>query len=278
MSDANLLSLALQSYQHLFPEVGKKTEKNPLFSFPKVKTHRVPTLGEVIAKIHPLPPQSSVLGVCEDGIPFLLDLAGRETGSLLVTGDPDSEKTRQLQVIVESALRLNSPHEVQIAVLTRDPDEWLPFQKSPLFRRYFLGIHAWYEEDASNLVRRLVSLCEDRGNGRHPGANILLVMDGLENAFGADFEIQDGLHRLLDYGPSLKIRSFASLDAQYCSENPFWLNMFHTFLVGKISSEKTASELGFSYTPRSDAFLDNSEFNAFTGEDWLKYSLPVLED
>jgi len=113
---------------------------------------QTPTLEELIDGIQPVPPQTCVVGLCEDRIPFLLDLSQPETGSLLVTGDPACGKTAQLQLLVESVMQLNSPNEVKVGVLSRHPEDWTDQIEDPRYARHFLGIFSWYESDAADLV------------------------------------------------------------------------------------------------------------------------------
>jgi len=196
---------------------------------------------------------------------------------LLVTGDPACGKTAHIKLIAESAICLNSPHEVQIAVITNNPEEWTHLRETPGYSRYFMGISAWYEQESSDMVNYLVSLGEDRSSGRHPGASVLLCVDGLAGVFNADFEIQNGLHWLLEYGPYSHIRPVASMEAQLCPTNSFWVDTFRTFLVGRIASDSLAQSLGLSDVLSTKDLISNHEFSAFTGQAWTKYRLPNHE-
>jgi hypothetical protein len=277
MSDANMLTLAVQTYQRLLPELKNMIVRGNHQNPDQVLEIQTPTLGEVLQAVQPIPPQTCLVGLCEDNVPFLLDLTGSDTGSLLVTGDPSCGKTQHLKVIAESAICLNSPHEVQIAVITNDPDEWANLRETPGYARYFIGIFAWYEQGASDLVNQLVSLGEDRSSGRHPGATVLLLVDDLPGVFDADFEIQNGLHWLLEYGPCCHIRPVASMDAQLCPTNPFWVDTFRTFLVGRITSDSLAQSLGLCGVISTKELISNHEFSAFTGQAWTRYRLPIRD-
>jgi len=270
-----MLALAIETYQRLLPELNHTIAVDPTLAIGQNQLSPIPTLQELVEMVKPLPPQSCLVGLCEDGIPFLLDLAKGETGSILVTGDINCEKVRQLQVMVESVIQLNSPHEVQVAVLTNDPERWSAFKQEPDLSPYFAGIYAWYEQGATDLINRLVSLGVDRSQGRHRGATILLIIDDLQGVFNADFETQNGLHWLLEYGVLSHIRSIASLDASQCIKNPFWIDAFRTFLVGRIESLSLVESLGYSQDSVAN-LIPGLEFIAYTGQSWLKYCLPSL--
>ena len=276
MTDANMLTLAIETYQRLLPElkhrIGINSHPDPVESV----QIDLPSLSNLIEMVQPAPPKSCLVGMCEDGIPFMLDLTGSETGSILVTGDSGCGKTHQLQVMAESAMRMNLPHEVQICVLTGNPDEWEGYLRSHDDSRYIIGIYAWYEQGANDLINHLVALGESRSSGRHPGATVLFLIDDLTGVFEADFEIQNGLHWLLEYGPACGIRPIASIKAEHCPTNSFWVDAFRTFLVGRIESDSLAVSLGLEegYSPKH---LSNLEFSAFTGQEWTKFRLPTSE-
>jgi hypothetical protein len=273
----NMLAQAVDAYQRLFPQTNNMAAGGAVPSIDQAQEVLTPTLSEMIAGVQPIPPKTCIVGLCSDHVPFLLDLTRAETGSLLVTSDPACGKTEHLRALAESAIRLNSPHEVQIAVITNDPDEWADLRDTPGYSRYFVGVYAWYEQGASDLVNYLVSLGEDRASGRHPGATVLLLVDDLSGVFTADFEIQNGMHWLLEYGPYSQIRPVASMDAQLCPPNPFWVDTFRTFLVGRIASDSLAESLGLSGVMSTKDLVPYAEFSAFTGETWTKYRLPMRD-
>jgi hypothetical protein len=270
-----MLTLAIETYQRLLPEINQTIGLDNHLALGHNQHLQLPTVRELVQLVQPLPPQSCLVGLCEDGIPFLLDLARSETGSLLVTGDSNCEKVQQLQVMVESVIQLNSPHEVQVAILTNDLERWSTFRDQPHYEPYISGIYAWYEQGATDLINRLVSLGVDRGQGRHRGATILLIIDDLQGIFNADFEIQNGLHWLLEYGAPAHIRPVACLDAAHCVINPFWIDAFRTFLVGRIESASLAESLGYSQELLTN-LIPGVEFIAYTGQSWLKYCIPTL--
>ncbi len=277
MNDNNMISPAVDTYQRLFPELKQRVAGRTAPVQVQIQDEVASVVTELIEMIQPLPPQSTLLGVCEDGAPFLLDLAGQETGALLITGDSGCGITRHLQATVAATILLNAPHEVQIAVLTRDPEKWKPLANMPGGRRHFSGIYAWYEQGAIDLIDQLINLADDRSSDRRTGATVLLVIDDLSGVFNAGFEAQNGLHRLLVDGPFSHIRPIASLDAQLCTPNPFWVDAFRTFLIGKVASGDTFKDLGFSLDPGALDLVDGLEFSAFTGQEWMKYRVPTLD-
>ena len=276
MSDLNMFSLAVETYQRLLPELKQRVARATVPIQVQTPADNAPTVADLVELIQPTPPQTGMLGQCEDGAPFLLDLSGQETGSILLVGDPDSGKDHHLQTVVDSTIRLNAPHEVQVAVLTRNVDAWKPIAGMPGYSSHFSGIFAWYEQGAADLVHQLASLAEDRSSSRRSGATVLLVIDDLSGVFDADFETQNGLHWLLVDGPFSHIRPIASLDASLCSVNPFWVDTFRTFLIGKIEKGSALEEMGFSPEPDAMSLIPGLEYCAFMGQEWMKYRVPAL--
>jgi hypothetical protein len=276
MTESNLLSLAIETSKRLVPEFKAKAGLVSASPANRNIQIQVPGVQELLETIQPLPPQTCLVGLCEDGIPFLLDLAKSETGALLVTSDPDCDRLPHLQVMVESLILLNSPHEAQVAVLTSDLDRWSNFSHQPDFSSHIMGIHAWYEQGAADMISRLVTLGVDRSQGRKRGPTIFLVIDDLQGAFDTDFEMQNGLHWLLENGTPNHIRTLSSLDAPLFEKNPFWTDTCRTFLVGKINTSALAENLGYSKDLVAN-LIPGFEYLAYTGEAWLKYRMPALD-
>jgi len=72
-------------------------------------------------RLGPVPPYSALIGMCEDGLPFLFDLDDPSAGSILMIGDENSGKTRLMQTILLSASALNPPERRMFSVITSNP-------------------------------------------------------------------------------------------------------------------------------------------------------------
>src|SRR5271169_4634217 len=81
-------------------------------------------LAELLNKFNYIPPQTAFLGVCEDGQPVLFDLTDHRVGPLLIMGDEGSGKTSLLKVLVQSAVSINSPSEINYLVFSQKPRDW----------------------------------------------------------------------------------------------------------------------------------------------------------
>jgi hypothetical protein len=283
MTDTNLVSLALETYQRLFPgntqnnSLATKTP-NPSEVWNLSPLVQLPTVGQTLHAVEPTPYKSILIGACEDGMPFMLDLTQPSTGPILVTGDAECGKTRQLKVMVESALRSASPREIQIGVISDQLDEWSnlfdPYQRV----KYSLGLYPWSGEAVIALIDAMVTLAEDRLGGRRGGPSILLMVDDLSRIDGLDYRAQMAFHWLLQNGAQAGIWVVASLQSDQAAEMPFWVALFRTRLFGKIGDSAIASQLAIYDGFELDHLISGLEFCTRTGKKWLSYWVPQLGD
>jgi hypothetical protein len=276
MSNVNFYNLALETYNRLLPEINLKKAQQTK----KVKSRQAifdaPALLQVLQQSQPLPDKTIVIGWCPDGLPFLFDLNQPDNGSVLVTGDPEAGSTRQLQVMVESAVRLYSPRQVQVAVISAWHADWEAILTGIDRSKYCRSITNWYDRETFDLIADLVSLAEDRRNGRRCGAQVLLVIDGLNGIQDLDYTLQVNLHWLLEYGPQSGIWPVVSLDAGLSQDMKYWVDAFRTRLLGHINSQTLAQDLAIYDGNRCPQLVSSLEFTAWIGSEWITYLLPEL--
>lgn len=234
--------------------------------------------GAVLRQIHPTPQSALLVGLRTNGHPYLLDLTRPSSGPVLVVGDPASGKTRQLQVMVDSALRMSLPHEIQVVVVSGRPAEWDGLFTSPSRSRHLLSLYGWYDPAAGDSFALLAQLAEDRRNGQKVGATVLLVLDDLSGVQVMDFEAQASLHSLLQEGPQASIWPLASLDTQQAALTPFWLDQFHTRLLSRIAEEGLADELSVYPNAPVSRLAPGAELCVHSEQGWATYRLPALGD
>jgi len=276
MSDPNLFALGLEIYNRLQPELENRPvqPETPVWGLePQV---HLPALQDILQSAGALPPRTFLIGNCADGVPFFIDTSRVGLGALLVTGDPHSGKTRQLQVMVASAVALNHPHEMQVCVLTHDPDEWTAVCTQAASQDQLLGIYPFSDSETHTVIRALVELAEDRRYGKRSSASVLFVIDDLEWVSQLDYEDQNNLHWLLQYGSRSGIWLVASLDACLAGELPFWVDVFRTRLLGQIKSPSLADYLSISSNSPAPQLTPGIEFTVRTGPGWMKYIVPSL--
>ncbi len=282
MVETNLVSLAIETYQRLLPELSQKLARSPTSGqkdeWSLAPVVQLPTVKQMLGSIEPAPYHSILIGSCEDGLPFLLDLGQPAAGPLLVVGDKACGKTRQMKVMAESALCLASPREIQIGVITDEPEDWsdlfTPSQRS----RQKLGVYSWADPEAARLIESLASLAEARLNGKRNGTSVLFFVENLARIQDLDYRVQMAFHWLLENGAQCGIWVITSLLAKDAVELPFWVDIFRTRLFGKIETPETAEQLSIFGGLDSIPLLPGAEFCTWLGKEWMSYWVPVLSD
>lgn len=238
---------------------------------------RAATVGALIKTLQPNLLPAFLLGECADGLPFLVQLDDPGMGSILISCDHGLGKTHQLQVMADSATRLNPPNQLQLGVITFKPGEWQTWQRSPQVKKHLQGIYAWYDPGVEGFIENLVDLAEARQDGKRTGANILLLLDDLNFIEELSFEAQVNLHWLLEYGAQAGIWMAGTLNAHKVIQYRYWVDPFRTRIIGKVSADQHADIL--ATRPDSAAYgLDAAMFRVWTGFGWRTYRLPLLGD
>ena len=242
----------------------------------KVQTqNKLATVNALLGTLEPIPQHAVLLGRCEDGLPFLLSLGDPELGAVLIGCEPGCGKTHHLQVLVDSAIQSHSPRSLQVAVLTLNPGEWDRLGDQPVAAKYLQGRAAWYDPQAEGMIASLIELAESRREGQRRGPDVLLVLDDLSALQDLSWEAQVNLRWLLEYGAQSGIWIVATVNAREAEGLRYWIDTFRTRIVGRGGDEASAKILAQqTAAPLKD--LAPGEFRAWTGTDWVRYSLPLL--
>lgn len=179
------------------PEIQLNSAGNPL------------SVHEVIHAFGTFPPCSVLFGVCEDGLPLMLNLKDPTAGSLLIEGDPRQGKTQVLKTVLTSAACLNQADHVNFCIISPNPDEMADLNKFP----HCQGLTAPYERQASEIILELSTIAEQRRYGRERGPAIILAIDDLSALIGEhlDYEVLLHLRWLIARGPGSEIWTLATI-------------------------------------------------------------------
>jgi len=275
MGTVNLSPLALNTYQEILRDNSRIKPRRFSGVNKNNQYQMISTVGKIIVSVQPLPSHTLMLGVCSDGLPLFIDLSNSSTGSILITCEEGFGKTHQLQVLVDSALRINSSSKVQTAVISLNPFEWgSPFSNSQ-GHKYSLGCFAWYDEKAKTTIENLTRLAEDRRSGKRQESDILLILDDLAALDDLDYETQVNLRWLLEYGPQSRIWPIATLNIAAAVSMPYWVDTFRTCILGRILIKEQLVDIAL-HDDVEAADLDPGEFTVRFGDRWLRYRLPML--
>ena len=277
MGTSNIFVNAMKTYQQLMPDLrSRRQRKSPVSSRTQVSAN-ANTVGKLLSPLQSLPEQSLLLGQCADGLPFLLGLGDPEMGAVLIGCEEGCGKTHQLQVMVDSAIRTNAPHSLQISILTTNPQEWAYLREDQGHKKFLRGINALYDGRAAEIIQELTELAEARRQGQRLGAQVLFIMDDLNFVEELSYEAQVNLHWLLAYGSQSDIWLVGSLNADHASGYKYWIERFRTRIVGSVGSQEAAEILAMREDSQVYGLLPG-EFKVHTGTDWLTYRLPLLGD
>lgn len=233
------------------------------------------TVGRLLSDIQPYPRRSLLLGQCDDELPFLIQLGDPEFGAILVSCEKGSGKTHQLQVMADSAAQLNTPSQMQVAVLTFKPDEWQNWQTTPKRKNHLQGVFAWYDPWAESMLQSLVDLAEARRVDKCLGADVLLILDDINFVEDLSYEAQVNLHWLLEYGSQSGIWLVGTINAHQVKHYRYWVDTFRTRIIGQVKLLENHEILAMQQGSGTDRF-EPAMFCAWLGNAWRTYRLPLL--
>jgi hypothetical protein len=250
----------------LAPEMRARltTDLTPRAAAPAV------SLQGLLYRLGPVPHYSALIGMCEDGLPFLFDLKDPSAGSILIVGDENSGKTHLLQTVLSSASALNPPEDVMFSVITTNPGRYQSMEKVGNCNTVLSA----YDRLASELVVELAELTEERRYGRNRGNVEILAIDDLA-AFvqNNDYEVNAYLKWLVEHGPSSAVWSIATiLPAQAWRIGGGLQEAFGAQLTGWTSSHQLSPEI----QPQSVNQGDPEMFIASLGDEWVRFWVPEI--
>ncbi|NPV55489.1 MAG: hypothetical protein HPY76_02290 [Anaerolineae bacterium] len=242
----------------------------------RTQTHRVtlkmPPLREVCRD---LPTQTAILGVCEDGIPLLLDMHDPSPGSLLAIGESLAEVRGVLAQVAASVCLTSSCHQVQVTVISNDVPAWQKALAGAVAPTHMRGIHSPFSLEAREKVLELARLGNSRLLGRLRQPPILLVLDDLSWVRDADHEVQVYLRWLLQNGPEHMIWLLASLQEWAALEMHSWLPHFGTRVFGGVQ-HALAKQLDAPSSMIYGTARTNGVFEVKAQEGWTRFMLADL--
>ena len=218
----------IEYYQQRSYDIDHLQSGNRL-NLPPVQRRNAPNLG-------PLPNYSTIIGICDDGLPLLFDLTNPTAGCILILGNVNSGKFQLLKSILYSASLLNVPRDVNYYVVSPDPARFSDLTDYD----HCSGVFSSYERSARELVIELASIAEQRKSGRHRGAVIILAIDDLYTFLkNREFEVDIHLKWLLKQGPNNGVWCIGTLQPEYL--NKLKSDLLHSFKTRLIANTSPLS-------------------------------------
>lgn len=221
-----------------------------------------PSFYSVLNDYGPFPNHSLMIGMCSDGFPFMLGLDNPRSGSILVVGENNLEKSQILRTMCLSASMINKPEEVSLCVITNKPNQYTELLKYPNCQT----IISPYEREAGELVIEYSSIVEQRRSGRERGGSLLLLIDDFQslNPMLSDFSVYLNLKTLVTNGPKTGVWPLISIEpGDIHSSRGQLLRSFGTYVFEKAENESAFIPGNGNSNPGDLIFEPN--FNVIVG-------------
>ena len=228
-------------------------------------------LESVLGSLAPLPPYSVLLGICEDGLPLLLDFKNPAPGSILLLGDPKQVNRPLLRSLLASAVLLNTAEEVQIYLITAEGAAFAEFQEVP----GALEIISPYEDAALELVWYFACRAKEQDCGRQSrGVEVLLIEDLELFVSQLDPQGRKELEWLVTEGSQVGSWVIGSQDAARFGEiNEPLLAAFRTQLIG-IGDLKRPEVFTRFVEEVQDELVPGAQYSARISGEFVRFWLP----
>jgi hypothetical protein len=178
---------------------------------------------------------SVIIGICEDGLPFILNLHSDPPASILVAGDPGSGKTRLLRSILASATIINQPEDVRFFIASPKPQAFADL----VHTAHCAGSVRSRSSEARMVVNHLLELADRRQYRDDHGPALLFVIDDLADfVHGLDEPTYWGFEWLVRIGAQVRIWVIAAQSSASMSwvDNDL-LESFPLHVLGNLASQ-----------------------------------------
>jgi hypothetical protein len=222
---------------------------------------------------HPdLPPHAAVLGVCEDGLPILLDLADPVPGAVISIGDEREVQLQLLRTAVSSLVTRNTPRSVQFIVISHQPETWKTWIQERGFDRYCLAVEGGDDQSVRDWVLRLADWTEQRRMGQRGGPPVLVVMDTLSFLLRLPYDVRLNFEWMVKEGPPAQIWPLAAISTELAkSLGVRCLRSFQTRLLGFSQKPEAYVDLAGIAENDVECFRQPGEFGVQVAERWLRF-------
>lgn len=183
---------------------------------------------------------SLVIGLCNDGLPFTLNLDNPKSGSILIVGDRRKDIAQLMKVIGHSVSLINHPQEVSFYVITSKPNDYFELLSYP----HCQEILSAEDRSAGGLINDLASIAAQRRISGEGGSKTILFIDDLSSISNLlnDFRVYLNFQSLIQRGPKSGIWPIVSStkhDVEHAK--PHLVRMFRTKIFDKYNSTLSAS-------------------------------------
>ena len=263
MDEFNRYTLMMEAMAELKPEIdAARSTQN------KQPTPTLPSLGEVLTELGPMPMEGMFLGVASDGLPVLLNLYDSFPGPILIAADAGTGKTTLLKTIAMATAMMHEPEQVQFGVMTSHPDEWSALEDIP----NNVGIFPIQHQSSEDFILSLASWAHDNKSSNQA---VLLLLDDLEAVTKLDSDALQNLRWLLLRGPSRRVWPIITLNPNRMENAQAWLEAFRTRILGPIQNVQLVRSLD-AEKAELDSLNIGTQFAMREADHWLHFWIPSI--
>ncbi len=236
----------------------------------------LPSLEELLKQQRSLPAYSLMLGMCEDGLPLVLDLTDSISGSFLIAGDSGFDNTTLLHGILTAAFKANTEEEVNLHLISPHADDLLYFHRQPSFKISYEP----FRPECEVVLEEMVNLVLQRQRSDDFQPIHLLAIDSLDLLWQSiSSKARMWLEWLVEWGPRAGLWVFASLESTYIDKSlASIIQNFPSRILGRISQANLARYLsGLSRSYLTD-LKPGQQFFVRTGGQSFKIWMLMSED
>lgn len=215
----------------------------------------------------PMPAYTTVLGICEDGLPLVLDMNDPDAGAILISGRRHTGKCELMKSILYSACSTNNADQLYFYMISPQPGDQIGLNQLA----HCYGVLSSYDKAACELIYDLAGLVEQRKSGRHLGAKCILAIDDLyELIKHQDYDVLNHLKWLFRYGASNGIWLISTVDdeRQNLIEHDLLAEQKTRILTG------TGRSLLPEQAATSHSEVSLTTYKTRIGNDWINFWLP----
>src|SRR3990170_1803940 len=242
---------------------------------PRYNNQGLISLSDLIDEFSPFPRQSCILGLCEDGLPLMLDLADPRTSSILILSENKSWLRNLIKFLLTSLIEFNQPSEVRFAMISPDRFGWEFEARSP----HCLVNYSPYQREASELVMNLCGIVEQRKSGRQLGPAVIMIIEDLSYTASSSLDKDISIHFrwLIEEGPNANVYTLASLSSVDINSIPERiLSCFSRKIIGLDNSifrlhESTSRSISSRKYP-----ITFPQFGYKTASQFIKFIVPTI--
>lgn len=223
-------------------------------------------LEEFLQQFESVPEESALLGVCEDGLPVLVDLRDQSSFPLAILGDAGCGKTCLMQGLLESSLRWSQVSPIEFLMIAENIASYRRYCEK--FAPSCLGLYEPEDPKAEDALLTLTEKIDEAGIS--PQRITLVFLDDLAAIRRAGLNFCNRLGQILREGATANIGLITAVSTPDALKLGRWLRFFRTRVLGAMSLD-AAVRLGLYPGLDAQNLSPNRQFAVFTQGQWLRF-------